>query len=343
LALQKSKITFAKSNINKQNGNKLMLQKNEKPKSLLTSAFNAHKASFLLLAAVTTVVALLLIAPVFATSTNPCSACHGNQGYSETLSLTANQLPTNLEVGQTATVTILIQNAVDLAQANNQLSGVSATLSSQNGHFTVGAPSAKNFNLMSDASASVSWQITAVSAGADEIVISATAQNNHNNIGFYDFITPNPTITISTPTPTPAPTPIVTPTPIPTPIATPTPIPTPIPSPIPTPIVTPTPTPIPTSLPSPTPTQTPTPTPIITPTPTPPTTPTPPPATQNLDDDHISIQTEHPEVHQSERQEGHHYWAKDLWRGHQITDDKREYHPQWKTLQLTQLFFEGED
>ena len=183
-----------------------MLKNKEIHKNPLTTAFNAHKASFLLLAALAVVVALLLIAPVFATSANPCSSCHGSQGYSQTLSITANQIPTSIEIGQTATVTATTQNIVDGAQSNTQLNSITATLSSQNGHFSVAAPSITNRNLMPDASTTVTWQITAITAGSDQLVISASAQNNHNNLQFHDVISPNPTITVSLPAPTPSPT-----------------------------------------------------------------------------------------------------------------------------------------
>ena len=305
-----------------------MLKNKEIHKNPLTTAFNAHKASFLMLAALAVVVALLLIAPVFATSANPCSSCHGSQGYSQTLSITANQIPTSIEIGQTATVTATIQNIVDGAQSNTQLNSITATLSSQNGHFSVAAPSVTNRNLMPDASTTVTWQITAITAGSDQLVISASAQNNHNNLQFHDVISPNPTITVSLPAPTPVPTPV--PTPIPTSTPTPSSTPTQIPTPIPTPTQ------------KPTPTSTQAQTHALTP-----ETNQNPTLSTNPTDTHIPTTTSTPTLrttHDDESEDHHQLCGRHNWKSqlHQ-TDDNREHHQHWNNRISSQHHSEGDD
>ena len=251
------------------------------------SEFKMHKASFLMIAAAVIIVAFIFLSPVFSQSTSPCGSCHG--GYSQYLDVlegnAANQLPTALTVGQTATVSVVVENRVNTASFTS-LSSVSLTLSSQNGRFSVSVPT-YNVGTLQKGTTTATWQITGVSAGSDSLVISASARNSHQNLQFSDTYSPSLAITVSAPTSTPTPAPTASPAPTPTQPPTPTPTPTsgPTPTPVPTSQPTPTPTisptPIPTSTPSPTTapttTPTPTPTPLPTPTPVPTVTPTPTP------------------------------------------------------------------
>ena len=111
------------------------------PKEQEKQFFKMNKASYIMIAAVMIIVASIFLSPVLSKSTSPCNSCHG--GYNQYLDIlegnAANQLPTTLTVGQTATVTVIIENNVNTA-IYTALSGVSVTLSSQNGHFTVSAP-----------------------------------------------------------------------------------------------------------------------------------------------------------------------------------------------------------
>jgi hypothetical protein len=234
--------------------------------------FRMHKASLLLIAAALIVVAFIFFSPVFSQSTNPCSPCHG--GYYQYLDIlegnSANQLPTTLNVGGITTVSVVVQNNVNTGLFT-ALSSVSVKLSSQSGHFSVSVPTI-TIGTLQKGTVSATWQITALSAGTDNLVISASAQNNHkSNLLFQDSYSPNPVLTILDPVPTP--TPIAPPTSTPTP----TPVPTPISSPSsnPSPTTTPAPSPTPTSTPNPTPITTSSPTPIPTPNPTSSITPTP--------------------------------------------------------------------
>jgi hypothetical protein len=191
--------------------------------------FKMHKASYLIIAAAIIIVASIFLSPALSTSTSQCSSCHG--GYNQYLDIlegnAANQLPTTLTVGQTATVTVIVENNVNTA-TYTALSSVSLTLSSQNGHFTVSAPT-YNIGALQKGTAIATWQITGVSAGIDSYVIGATAKNSHQSLSFQDTYSPAPTITISAPVSTPVPTSIPTITPIPTSTSTTIPTPTTIP------------------------------------------------------------------------------------------------------------------
>ena len=227
--------------------------------------FKMHKASFLIIAAAIIIVASIFLSPALSTSTSQCNSCHG--GYNQYLDIlegnAANQLPTTLTVGQTATVTVIVENNVNTA-IYTALSGVSLTLSSQNGHFTVSAPT-YNIGALQKGTAIATWQITGVSPGVDSYVIGATAKNSHQSLSFQDTYSPAPAITISAPVSTPVPTSIPTITPIPTSTSTTIPTPTTIPgsssTSTPTPVQTPSPTTTSTYTPStqPTPTSTPNP------------------------------------------------------------------------------------
>ncbi len=175
-----------------------------------------HKASYLIIAAAIIIVASIFLSPALSTSTSQCNSCHG--GYNQYLDIlegnVANQLPTTLTVGQTATVTVIVENNVNTA-IYTVLSSVSLTLSSQNGHFTVSAPT-YNIGALQKGTAFATWQITGVSAGVDSYVIGATAKNSHQSLSFQDTYSPAPAITISAPVSTPVPTSIPTITPAPT-------------------------------------------------------------------------------------------------------------------------------
>ena len=195
------------------------------------SFFRGHRTSILLIASAIIVMSFIFFSPVFSQSTNPCSSCHG--GYYQYLDIlegnAANQLPTTLNVGQTATVSVVVQNNVNTA-SYTALSSVSLTLNSQNGHFTVSVPTF-SVGTLQKGTTTATWQITGVSAGPDVLVISASARNSHQNRAFQDTYSPSPAVTVAGPAPTPTPTPVPTPSPTPTPSRTPTPTPAPTPRP----------------------------------------------------------------------------------------------------------------
>lgn len=265
----------------------------------LKNQLKLRPITYLMIIATVAIVASLLAAPALSASSNPCSPCHGTS-YNQQLDIlegnSQNKIPTTIQVGQTVTVTVAVQN-INNAAKYNQLTGVSLTLSSQNNHFTVSSPT-YSVGTISTGTTTATWQITGTSAGSDALVISASARNSHQNVQFADSYSPSPTLTVAaaaTPVPTPTQAPTPPPTTVPTASPTPNPTTTPAPTPKPTvtPIVTPAPTPVATPKPTTTPTATPTPTtapiqtstPAATPTPTtstdPTTTQTPQPTTSS--------------------------------------------------------------
>jgi hypothetical protein len=286
--------------------NQLLIKMTKEKKSI----FRMHKASIIMIVAAIIVVASIFLSPVFSQSNSPCSSCH--RGYNQYLDIlegnAANQLPSTLIVGQTATVSVVVENNVN-TPLYTALSSVSLSLASQSGHFSVSVPT-YNAGTLQKGTTTATWQITGFSAGLDSFIISASARNSHQNLAFQDSYSPSPTINVidptpiptptlsPTPPPTPAPTtspsPTSTPSPTPGPTASPTPTPTQNPTPIPTPTTTPSPTPSPTN--SPTPSPIPSPTPPIVPTPIPTSTPTPIPS-QSPTNTQIPTVTPTPQVY----------------------------------------------
>lgn len=178
-------------------------------------------------------------------SNEPCARCHGSRYYQyldilETDS--QSQLPSAINLGETKTVKVVIQNDVNTGTYAT-LTSVSVTLTSAKGYFSVNTPTI-NIETLQSGTTTASWQITSISDGYDYLTIQASAINTHYSYFSDSFssaikvgqpaATPEPT---STPTQTPAPTnPQTTQTPTaststPTAISTPTNHPTSEPSP----------------------------------------------------------------------------------------------------------------
>ena len=141
-------------------------------------------------------------------------------------------------MSQTQTVTVAISN-INNSPKNNVFTSVTATLGSQNGHFSVNTQTI-NIGTLPTGTVTATWQITGVSEGSDLLLISASATNTHENLRFQDSYSPSPSISIAfnpnwTPTSSPVPTPTPTPSPSstsnPTVINAPTPTQTPKPTP----------------------------------------------------------------------------------------------------------------
>ncbi len=192
--------------------------------------FYLKKLTYVVFALALFVIFTIVFSPLSnSTSNNPCS-CGFHPGYSQYLNVVIgavnNQIPTNLIVNQTATVTITIQNDVPDYTKYTTISSVYVTLTSVFGHFSGG-----NSIFLGEfplGIQTVSWQITATSEGYDYLQIQTTGINNHRGVTFQDNY--YPLVTIGQPT-----------GPVPTPPSTPPP--TPIPTRISTPIITPKPTP----------------------------------------------------------------------------------------------------
>ncbi len=168
------------------------------------SIIEMHKASFFLLMLTLAICASIFLSPVFSSSPSPCGSCHG--GYSQYLDIlegnAGNSLPSMLSVGQTSTVRVVIENRVNTAKYT-ALSSVSLTLTSLNGHFTVAAPTF-TVGTLQKGTATATWQITAVSVGADSLVIRASGRNSHQSLSFSDSYSPAPVISVASP-PSPPP------------------------------------------------------------------------------------------------------------------------------------------
>jgi hypothetical protein len=248
-----------------------------------------NPAAYIIIVAATVIATSLMAAPTLSLSSNQCSSCHGSS-YNQQLDIlegnSQNLLPSMLQVGQIATVKIAIEN-INNAPRYNQFTGVTVTLRSQNGHFSVNSP---NFNIgtLTTGTAIATWQITGISQGSDALIVSASATNNHFFRLYTDNYTPNPTITIvEDPNSTPGPSASISP-----PTSTPTAAPTSQPTTNPT--ITPTTQPTPTAKKSP-PTQTPNPTSTQLPSPDPTTQPSATPSSinnsQQVDPTDTNLQT----------------------------------------------------
>ncbi len=226
------------------------------------------KTSYVMIAVAALLLFFLIVAPAGSISSNQCSSCHGST-YSQQLDIlegnSQNSIPSTIQVGQTLTVTIVLEN-INNAPRYNQLSGVTATLEAKNNHFSVNPPT-YNIGSLSTGTATATWQITGTSFGSDNLVITAIATNTHGSVTFADNYSPNPSITISgTASPTPTPVPTQSPTDTPAPTATPATARIPTSNPTSTPYATTTPKQLnnPTAFPTATPNQTATPSPTPT-------------------------------------------------------------------------------
>jgi hypothetical protein len=151
------------------------------------------KASLIVLCATLSLTLLLFLSPLTTgKSANPCSPCHSS--YSQYLDIAeennANQIPTTLNVNETKTVSVVIQNIVNTDRYAT-LSGISVTLSSAYGHFSINAPT-RNLGDLPAGAVTASWQITGVSEGFDYLSISAVGVNYHKSISFSDVYLPYP-------------------------------------------------------------------------------------------------------------------------------------------------------
>jgi hypothetical protein len=173
-----------------------------------------NTSSCLIMFAVVIIFVSLGTAPAFSVTPNLCSSCHGSF-YSQQLDIlegnSQNNIPTTLQVDQTQTVTVAIQN-INTAPIYSDLSSVSVMLASQNGHFYVHTPTV-NIGTLPTGTATATFEITGYSPGSDAFLISVSAINTHKSVMFSDNYSPAPSITVvpdpnseATPFSTPAPT-----------------------------------------------------------------------------------------------------------------------------------------
>src|SRR5665647_723005 len=108
----------------------------------LKANFKKHPASYFILAATIAIVISLISAPASSRSSNQCSSFHGSL-YNMQLDIvedsSQNVIPSSIQVGQTQTITVFIEN-VNNSPRHNLFSSVTVTLTSQNNHFFVNTP-----------------------------------------------------------------------------------------------------------------------------------------------------------------------------------------------------------
>jgi hypothetical protein len=196
------------------------------------------KLTYTVLALTLIVVFTIAFSPLSnSTSSNPCGTCIHSSYYqylNVLVSDSNNQIPSTLNVNESKTVAVTIQNDVASYSRYTILSNVYVTLSSALGHFIVSNGGSVFTGDLTPGTRTVSWQITGTSEGYDYLVIKASGYNSHRSIQFQDSYFPYPLITVgqpseptptAPPTPTPAPTvPTVTLTPSPSQTATPNPM-----------------------------------------------------------------------------------------------------------------------
>ena len=161
-------------------------------------AFILKKTSKPIVASVLLILLLVVLPTTWARSPNECSSCHGStrEQYLDVLESNAvNKIPTSIGVGETKTVSVVVQNICNSAK-NSALSGVQLILTSQNGRFKV-TTQIYNMGSLPIGTKIATWQITGVTEGADNLGITAKAVNNHNSVQFSDAYAPSPSITVT--------------------------------------------------------------------------------------------------------------------------------------------------
>lgn len=130
-------------------------------------------------------------------SNNLCNSCHQGSYYQYLDVLegnSANQIPTTLSVSETTKpVSIIIENRVN-SNKYATLSGVSVTLTSVYGHFSVSGPT--YIGELPPGTKTATWQITGTSDGFDYLSIEVTGYNSHKSIQFSDSYAPIPLISV---------------------------------------------------------------------------------------------------------------------------------------------------
>jgi uncharacterized membrane protein len=159
------------------------------------------KNSQLLLLTIGALILLVSTISTSAKSTNLCNECHTSYSqYLDILEDNASEIiPQTIGVGETKTVTIQINNQCN-SKSYTTLTNVHLTLTSKNGLFQITNPS-YTVGTMSVGSKTATWQITGLTKGSDELIITAQGSNTHNKLTFRDTYSPVKTLTITTPQP----------------------------------------------------------------------------------------------------------------------------------------------
>jgi cell division septation protein DedD len=208
-----------------------------------------NKASYAILFVVLAVILFLILSSgTSGKSNNPCGnspGCHGSLYYQYLDILEGDSaIPSAIEVGETKTLSVVVENSGNTGRYS-MLSGVSVTLTSKNGHFSVDSPSTYSIGDLPLGKETATFQITGISEGFDSLSITTRGENREHVILRFSFSDsysnsmtvghpePTPTPTATTPAPssttnptTPTPAPSSTPTPTSSPDTEPAPPPT---------------------------------------------------------------------------------------------------------------------
>ena len=206
------------------------------------------RATYIVLLVTLVITLFLFLSPkTLGVSNNLCNSCHQGSYYQYLDILEgngANQIPATLNLSETKTVSILIENRVN-GNKYATLSDVSVTLTSMYGHFVV-TGSAYSIGDLPPGTKMATWQITGTSDGFDYLSIEASGHNSHKSISFSDNYATIPLISVgqttgappappTPPPPAPAPTSGPSSASTPAPNLTPSPVPNKSPSPMPPP------------------------------------------------------------------------------------------------------------
>lgn len=158
-----------------------------------------HPASRLVIAGVLAVLVATSLSPfIDSRSDNLCAGCHNN--YSQYLDILEDDaskvLPVAISEDEVLAVTVVMKNKCN-SPDYNVLTSISASLSSQNGHFRVLGNPVSIGSLGSGQTGKATWQITPVYGGIDTLQITAQGRNTHYNLVFTDAYSPPPPITVT--------------------------------------------------------------------------------------------------------------------------------------------------
>ena len=161
------------------------------------------KNSQLLLLSIAALLLLVSSISTSAKSTNLCNECHTSYSqYLDILEGNAGEIiPQTIGVGETKTVTLQISNQCN-SKSYTTLTNVRLTLASKNSLFQITNPT-YTVGTMNIGSKTATWQITGLTSGSDELIITAQGTNTHNQLTFRDTYSPAKTLTITTPQPPP--------------------------------------------------------------------------------------------------------------------------------------------
>lgn len=132
-------------------------------------------------------------------SSNPCAACHSDGRYMYLDILEGdggNVLPSAVSDSQVLPVAVVIE-VTGSTSMHNVMVGITATLASQNGLFSVDVATFDVGALLCGQKATAFWNISAVASGNDVMLITSVGHNTHKGREFQDSYSPSPDIAVT--------------------------------------------------------------------------------------------------------------------------------------------------